>query len=264
MTTVRVIDAEIFIRVLENNKGRLFRPIDQVIHAATNATVELTHRVGIEVDKPAISHGEQVDEMGALQERLPLSRDRAGEIVMKHCKRDPAGRMAYSTRDVIDAVIAGYMLGAKEAIEDGPTEGELLARAYRQSRDGVDALIANLRGIANGVWLNVEATCRAAAERLSGAPSAPRALAALRELVACKDLHDSIGPEMSHALTIEVEAEYKRRKPLAWAEARATLAAFDADSQPERALVPCGYTDGGRRCVLPSEHDGAHFIEVKV
>jgi hypothetical protein len=42
-------------------------------------------------------------------------------------------------------------------------------------------------------------------------------LAALRELVACKDLHDSI--ERSGGGEYE-EAEYRRRKPLAWAEAR--------------------------------------------
>lgn len=52
------------------------------------------------------------------------------------------------------------------------------------------------------------------------------ALAALRELVACKDLHDRLIGEP------ELNGEYSRRKPAAWDEARRILAAHDKEGTP--------------------------------
>ena len=48
------------------------------------------------------------------------------------------------------------------------------------------------------------------------------ALAALRELVACKDLKEAAIRALRHRVSAETElAEYERRQPLAWAAARA-------------------------------------------
>jgi hypothetical protein len=62
---------------------------------------------------------------------------------------------------------------------------------------------------------------------------------ALRELIACKDLHaeESRAPTFS-AAAIAMRDDYNRRKPLAWANARAALAAHDA----ARNVLPHGHT----------------------
>lgn len=62
----------------------------------------------------------------------------------------------------------------------------------------------------------------------------PRAVAALRELVECKDLHDRIDlialsnpPSWTqHDALVD---DYARRKPLAWAAARSALAMYDQE-----------------------------------
>lgn len=61
-------------------------------------------------------------------------------------------------------------------------------------------------------------------------PQAPDVRAALQELVALKDLKDRLeGPLLNargnERQWCEVSDEYERRKPLAWAAARAALAA---------------------------------------
>jgi hypothetical protein len=64
---------------------------------------------------------------------------------------------------------------------------------------------------------------------------------ALRELIACKDLKDAMVTTRSDPYYIteadRMELEYERRKPLAWANARAALAEHDAQQAHIPALT---------------------------
>lgn len=57
--------------------------------------------------------------------------------------------------------------------------------------------------------------------------------AALRELVACKDLHDRIeaGGSLQDGTLAMDGLDYRRRKPLAWAAARAILQSDEGETK---------------------------------
>ena len=105
-----------------------------------------------------------------------------------------------------------------------------------------EALIAFLNGSAplDGVWFGERHPggpywwrSRLASITPQAEPATDSALVALRELVALKDMKDS--PE--YVLLCGTVADYERRKPLAWAAARAVVASHDcvaitADASP--------------------------------
>lgn len=72
------------------------------------------------------------------------------------------------------------------------------------------------------------------------------AMAALRELVACKDLKDAIAETNASPFEgVDPQFhEYRRRKPLAWAAARAVLNGDGYPTDPLDRPLPCDITVG--------------------
>ncbi len=129
-------------------------------------------------------------------------------------------------------VRAGYRAGASRGV--APPDDA-------RDRDWILAMAAAL-GTDSGFHVPIAPTKEAFAQLFAAvrgvAPprEPPTAREALAELVACKDLIDSIGPEHSHEMVLEIEADYKRRKPLAWNAARRVLAEPEQEASCEHGF----------------------------
>ncbi len=115
-------------------------------------------------------------------------------------------RMEYPSHDELDAIIDAALSPPGAAATGGAGAAAVSKEAGRLDPN-LEAAKAEVRTLRNAIANEGERI-----ERLE---------AALRELVACKDLHDAIAAQDCIEFAFHMQGEYNERKPKAWTAARA-------------------------------------------
>jgi len=131
---------------------------------------------------------------------------------------------------------------------DAPTPADLAAEAYRKVSRLADEYAHVYSWVGDDTMPKARARLFEAIEEyaaLAAATREPEAVAALRELVELKALKDKLAGMVGSPATVPMVNDYNRRKPLAWAAARAALAAPLASQHAPR---PADNDWGNQRC----------------